>query len=118
MQHTLTKQNSNYCSASHKQQARPNLDPYKQQALSSAQNKIAVDSGASGHYFRVSDSTTLLDKHKSTSTATVRFPNGQSIHSVQEGYIDLPFLSKEGCRVQTFQDNDLREFSLLAVGQL
>jgi hypothetical protein len=49
--------------------------------------------------------------------STVTLSNGHVIHSAQEGYLDLPTINQEGCKVQTFKDEDLKEFFLLNVGQ-
>ena len=48
----------------------------------------------------------------------VTFPNGHIIQSVQTAYLNLPTLTSTGCRVHIFRDEDLHEFSLVAIGQL
>lgn len=78
----------------------------------------AVDSGASRHYFRLSDAVTLTNLQDQANPETVRFPNGDTIQSIKVGHLALPQLTKHGTRVHIFQNKDLSEFSLLAIGQL
>ena len=54
-----------------------------------------------------------------TSTpVTVTFPNGETIQSIKEGYLNLPHLTRPERLVHIFADEDLSEFSLLSIGQL
>jgi len=81
-------------------------------------NMAAADSGASKHYFRLSDTTTLVNMQAQLKPEKVRFPNGDTIQSIKVGYLALPQLTEQGAKVHIFQNKDLSEFSLLAIGQL
>jgi hypothetical protein len=81
-------------------------------------HRAAGDSGASGHYFRVSDAANLINLQATPDPIAATFPNGNVIHSVQSGYLQLPTLTSNGCQVYVFRDEDLTEFSLVAIGQL
>ena len=74
-----------------------------------------LDSGASGHFFRETDSA-LLERIESDRSAMVSMPNGTTIRSTTSGSLKLSGIPPEARKAYTF--GELTEWSLLSLGQL
>jgi hypothetical protein len=78
---------------------------------------IVLDSGATNHIFKESDSRTFVDRidDKSQSVGT---PTGHEIRSMAKAFINHPGIPRAAAEVMIFADNDLPMYNLISVPQL
>ena len=76
-----------------------------------------ADSGASSHCFKESDTDTLQSIEKDNNRPTLLLPNLQTITANQKGYLPLN-LSKKVTKTNILDEKDLRNASLIFLGQL
>jgi hypothetical protein len=82
--------------------------------MSTPSPPIIIDSGATGHFFKVS--STLLELKPTTTSIAVSLPDGAHIRINHTGTLPIPGLPLSACRahdVPSFQSH-----SLLSIGQL
>jgi hypothetical protein len=82
--------------------------------MSTPSPPIIIDSGATGHFFKVS--RTLLDLKHTTTSITVSLPDGAHIKSTHTGTLPIPGLPISACCAHVFPS--LQSHSLLSIGQL
>jgi hypothetical protein len=75
---------------------------------------IIIDSGATGHFFKVS--STLLDLKPTTTRIAISLPDGAQIKSTHTGTPPIPGLSISACRAHVFPS--LKSHSLLSIRKL
>jgi hypothetical protein len=75
---------------------------------------IIIDSGATGHFFKISNN--LLGLNPTTNGIAVSLPDGALIRSSHTGTLPVPGLPLSACRAHVFQS--LQSHSLLSIGQL
>ena len=76
-----------------------------------------ADSGASTHCFKQADATILNNVHKNNNGPTLILPNLQTIKAKSQGTLPIS-LSRDSTTVHIFDDDDLRNASLISLGQL
>jgi hypothetical protein len=76
--------------------------------------KIAVDSGASSHYFKKSNAP-CNNITPALNPISVRLPNKSTMQNTHEGYMNVPHLPPEACKAYLFDD---MQSSLISVGQI
>jgi hypothetical protein len=82
--------------------------------MSTPSPPIIIDSGATGHFFKVSSN--LIGLKPATTSIAVSLPDGAHIKSTHIGTLPIPSLPSSACRAQVFQS--LQSDSLLSIGQL
>jgi hypothetical protein len=76
-----------------------------------------LDSGATNHIFKESDSSAFLDRSDDRSQ-TVGTPTGQEIRSIAKAFINHPGIPRAATEVMIFADKDLPVYNLISVPQL
>jgi hypothetical protein len=82
--------------------------------ISSPSPPIIIDSGATGHFFKISSN--LLGIKPTTDGIAVSLPDGAHIKSTHTGTLPVPGLPVSACRAHIFPS--LKSHSLLSIGQL
>jgi hypothetical protein len=82
--------------------------------MSSPSPPIIIDSGATGHFFKISSN--LLGIKPTTNGIAVSLPDGAHIKSTHTGTLPVPGLPVSACRAHIFPY--LKSHSLLSIGQL
>jgi hypothetical protein len=82
--------------------------------MSSPSPPIIIDSGATGHFFKIWSN--LLGIKPTTNGIAVSVPDGALIRSSHTGTLPVPGLPLSACRAQVFPS--LQSHSLLSIGQL
>jgi hypothetical protein len=82
--------------------------------MSSPSPPIIIDSGATGHFFKISSN--LLGIKPTTNGIAVSLPNGALIRSSHTGTLPIPGLPLSACRAHVFPS--LQSHSLLSIRQL
>jgi hypothetical protein len=82
--------------------------------MSSPSPPIIIDSGATGHFFKISSN--LLGIKPTTNGIAVSLPDGTHIKSTHTGTLPVPGLPVSACRAHIFPS--LKSHSLLSIGQL
>jgi hypothetical protein len=78
---------------------------------------IILDSGATNHIFKESDSKMFVDKSNDISKS-VGTPTGHVIKSTSKAYINHPHIPRGAAEVIIFADEDLPIYNLISVPQL
>jgi hypothetical protein len=82
--------------------------------MSSPSPQIIIDSGATGHFFKISSN--LLGIKPTTKGIAVSLPDGALIRSSHTSTLPIPGLPLSACRAHVFPS--LQSHSLLSIGQL
>jgi hypothetical protein len=82
--------------------------------MSSPSPPIIIDSGATGHFFKISNN--LRGIKPTTNGIAVSLPDGDLIRSSHTGTLSVPGLPLSACRAHVFPS--LQSHSLLSIGQL
>jgi hypothetical protein len=82
--------------------------------MSSPSPPIIIDSGATGHFFKISSN--LLGIKPTTNGIAVSLPDGARIKSTHTGTLPVPGLPLSACRAHIFPS--LKSHALLSTGQL
>jgi hypothetical protein len=82
--------------------------------MSTPSPPIIIDSGSTGHFFKVS--STLLELKPTTTSIAVSLPDSARIRSTHTGTLPIPGLPLSACRAHVFPS--LQSHSLLSIGQL
>jgi hypothetical protein len=82
--------------------------------MSSPSPSIIIDSGATGHFFKISSN--LLGIKQTTNGIAVSLPDGAHIKSTHTGTLPVPGLPVSACRAHIFPS--LKSHSFLSIGQL
>jgi hypothetical protein len=82
--------------------------------MSTPSPPIIIDSGATGHFFKVTSNLTALKP--ATTSLAIRLPDGAHINITHTGMLPIPGLPSSACRAHVFPS--LQSHSILSKGQL